>query len=518
MAIDPRLAHAYQWFFDTSDGTFNPPDDFPSSSAWVRFYLEGPGNESGYSETTLISRLSRWRKGEHLPIGRGARTDIHGKGAVLAEPVQGEASEPRYLVADGKYHFENTAHGPFSIPVDAVDDIAFWYSRKGADWSSRTIKAEISRKYDYDLAHWKWLVITKRLRIYKDGNIFSEWTWENTPPGEREQMVEERMAEKAKFAPTLIEQAAQRQRQKDFKEVIVRDQRRQLFVETFYQALHEYAGPNPLGGRRLPFRTPRPGAPDNLVAYLADLHYGAKVEYLPATMSYDTEILRRQLADAAEEINAMGANQVTIVILGDLIESWTGNNKPSTWLSLERGKYGARAMWGVTDLIIEFLSNVRNLRRIRGIPGNHDRGAVKKEDEPVGQIALAIYEYLKRHTPYDVESADMVLSEVIEGVNHIWGHGDYDFMKSKKGKEWFTAQILKYGKSGMYNQVVSAHFHTLQTRHDDLYYQHMTVPPMIPGSKYASGFGASSNPRVAITTFSRGRPYHHFAPVGELPG
>lgn len=503
-----KLLEVYRWFEQQSDGAFVPPEGW-TVRQWIRYYYQQVPDAPTYAESTLMERIHKWKTGQRLPSGAG-RHDAH-----LFDDNRADPPEPTWAVEDGWYVFDKTNHGPFRIEVEAVDHMAFLYASKGADWTARSIRAEIERLYEREFPLWQWNVVKARLQLYKDGNIFSSHTWDNTPPEQREAMVAAKMRELTKHAPNLIEKKYRHELHGRYKRVIEGQTRAEFFLEAFTEALIDEVGTNPLGSRKLPYHHKRPEAPGVAVISMADLHYGLRFDDLPRTLSYSTDVLRAELLRAAQRINAIGAGEVHIAIMGDLIESATGLNKRTTALALERGQYGAKAMYGCLDLIIEFLAAIRNLRKVKGVTGNHDRFSPNKEDDPLGQLGLAMYEYLSRHTPYEIDYDSLIVHEDYGLVRMIWVHGDDRILSTKAGKDEIYARLFKHGRPGAYNQVHSAHLHHLAVPKDDLIFQHISVPSLVTSADYAHRSGWDSNPRIMATTFvEEGWPENRFIPVG----
>jgi len=191
-------------------------------------------------------------------------------------------------------------------------------------------------------------------------------------------------------------------------------------------------------------------------AILADLHAGAYIDGLVKTRDFSIPILIDYLEQAAYKINHNSPKEVNILILGDLIESFTGLNHKNSWKGLQKGMIGAEVIKFTAKILHEkFLSKILNLKKVKIVAGNHDR-LTSDSAEDVDGGAADLIAYALELMGYDVEFHPTVISTEIDGINYILLHGQKGISKkSTKDICW------DYGVQGMFNVVLEGHLHSL---------------------------------------------------------
>jgi hypothetical protein len=237
-------------------------------------------------------------------------------------------------------------------------------------------------------------------------------------------------------------------------------------------------------------RTPEPYLQECIVATITDLHIGAFVEGLRATKDYNNEILRGYLKRAAELINAHGAKEVHVNILGDLIESFTGLNHPNSWKSMQYGMYGVTVVKESHLILLEFLCSIHNLAQVNGVGGNHDRPTASNKEESNGEIAELIFWVLEKSMPSIKFTYNHTLNaQVIDGLNYILVHGDKAHSKDNK----IGTLVFNHGKQDMFNLVLAGHLHSRITGCDSGMYRKITAPSIFTGNSYSDDLGFNGN-------------------------
>ena len=84
----------------------------------------------------------------------------------------------------------------------------------------------------------------------------------------------------------------------------------------------------------------QPGT-NQCVLVLSDFHIGAQVDAIGNTPSFSTKDVVSRLQEVATNVNSRKYNKVTVCLLGDFIESFTGISHESTWKELEKDGYGS---------------------------------------------------------------------------------------------------------------------------------------------------------------------------------
>lgn len=188
---------------------------------------------------------------------------------------------------------------------------------------------------------------------------------------------------------------------------------------------------------------------------IADIHAGAYIDGLIKTKDYSIPILVDYLEQIAYKLNRQNAKEVNVLILGDLIESFTGLNHKNSWKGLQKGMIGAEVIKFTAKILHEKLfSKVNNLGKIKIVAGNHDRLTSDKTEDVDGGAADLIA-YALELMGYDVEFNSLVVVTEIDGINYILLHGDKGISKKT------TEQICwMYGKQGVFNVILEGHLHS----------------------------------------------------------
>ena len=231
-----------------------------------------------------------------------------------------------------------------------------------------------------------------------------------------------------------------------------------------------------------------------LVAHIADLHFGAYVDSLVKTKPYSIDILAKLLSNTKDVINSHKSKEVTINIVGDLIESFTGLNHINSWKGLQKGMIGANVVKLCVQVLHQYLlSGIENLKCIKIVAGNHDRLTSNKAEDTDGGVADLIAWGLSM-LGYEVDFHPYVISFEVDNVNYVSHHGDKSFSK-KKTKEI----IWDYGKQGLYNVSVSGHLHSFGVKDDSVDSRAIVCPSLFTGNAYSEHLGYTSNSGFMIT-------------------
>jgi UDP-2,3-diacylglucosamine pyrophosphatase LpxH len=213
-----------------------------------------------------------------------------------------------------------------------------------------------------------------------------------------------------------------------------------------------------------------------LVVVISDLHIGAIMQGDRLIEDYNVNICVEKLEQIASYVNAK-KQPVYIVMLGDIIESFTGKNKQDTWKQIEL--HGAKAALTAFDVLWHFLSSLHSLKGMYLIGGNHDRITDDKKDDNQSQVMELLYGMFKRMTTVNVEYDPLILTPMIDDIQYLFMHGD-KLIKKKNAAEI----VLDYGEQTLFNLLVSGHLHSRIVRQDKLRFRDITVPSIVTGSNY----------------------------------
>jgi len=249
----------------------------------------------------------------------------------------------------------------------------------------------------------------------------------------------------------------------------------------------------------------------NAVAHIADLHVGADIEPKRNLPGYNIEILEKKLDDVATEINAEKAKNVTVVINGDLIETFTGLNHINSWKNIDkRYGYGTKATIMATEIITRFIEKVNNIGELILISGNHDRVTSNNNEDVTGEVVHWVHYVLQARfgNNFKVTWESDVASRLIDGCGFIFTHGH--LLLSKKNPELL---INQYGFPGVFNLVSMAHLHTRKILADSMMYRVQHCPSMFTGNDYSKGLGFTTLSGFTFMTVKWGYPVTKDIPI-----
>ena len=404
------------------------------------------------------------------------------KQTVQVEVEGGETWE----VKNGKYIWQ-TKHGIINLAVEFIDQLFFEYSQHGRNYDSTRIRNK------HNLKPWEWNSIKSRLQLYKNANIFSPYTWDNTPLSEREGMVAAKITHKLQDSGHVVTDQYNKALQKAYKAELEKGNKAKFFGDELKAELLTHL---PIIEKYRISRIPEPYLTDCIVATIADLHVGAFVEGLRATKDYNNEILRGYLKKTAERINRYGAKEVHINILGDLIESFTGLNHPNSWKSMQYGMYGVRVVKEAHAIILEFLCSINNLVQVNGVGGNHDRPTASNKEENNGEIAELIFWVLEKSMPTIKFTYHHTMNkQIIDNICYLLTHGDCVFSSDNK----IGDLLYEHGQQDMFTLVLRAHRHTRITVKDAKNSRVINVAAQITGNNHSDRLGYNGNAGFLVT-------------------
>ena len=286
-----------------------------------------------------------------------------------------------------------------------------------------------------------------------------------------------------------------------------------------YQLLCDYLHTQPVNLVQQAANAPGKNAAHG-VAAIGDLHVGANVKAILNTPDYNIDKLLIYLTHCADLINAHGYRAVSVFILGDIIESFTGLNHKNSWQELEL--YGIEAVKAAYKLITTwFLSKISNLQQIYIVGGNHDRTTESMDLDVRGGVANMLA-FMLAEKGYTVEFHPLLIEATIDNLHYIATHGNFTLSRQDAGQTLF-----KHGKQDKYNIILQAHKHTREGARgmskkpvnytefktvelDDLNYRKLTIAPMITGNYYSQTLGFNSNAGFTLIENSgTGKPIIH---------
>ena len=398
---------------------------------------------------------------------RWMMSDVHKQ----SEPLQsGKVENLTWRVIDSDYVWD-TIHGAIKIPVESVDEMFFQYSRHGMNKSSTQMMQ------DWGLEPWEWHSLKSRLRLYKDAHIFSPYTVEITPLADMEQMVERKMSDLYQKTHVIVEKAYNRQTLQEARKIIYQEQKKRVIADQVVDALESELASIKV---HVPQVTVKDSKIERLYVVISDLHIGIEGK---------EPIIRDRLSMVAEEVLSLSPKAVSVIILGDIIESFTGTNKNDTWQNLSLRGFGSQIVMTAVDIITGFVATFASLdAECYCVPGNHDRMTSSKKDDPVGQIGLLIYEFCRRLLPgvqFYIEP-DVCSFPIDDRHDFVALHGDKGFSR-KTGLE-----IKSLYGTREYTLVLRGHYHHRQIQSDTDVVRYITVPGIVGETPYSESIGERS--------------------------
>lgn len=235
-----------------------------------------------------------------------------------------------------------------------------------------------------------------------------------------------------------------------------------------------------------------------IVVVIADTHIGALSEDLKLIPDYNAEVCREYLRQVASEANSY-QRPVTVFHLGDIIESFSGRNKKDTWKQIEM--HGAKVALTAYDILDEFFDSLDYFQECYFLGGNHDRITDSAEESTDGEVAELIHGIFQRVGKYMTHFDRLIHTPVVDDIQYILTHGD-----KKISNQETTKTIWEFGSQGLFNMVLSAHWHHRRFHEEGSDYRNMTVPAIVPGNDFEERNGYTSTPGFLIIEQRNGKP------------
>lgn len=403
------------------------------------------------------------------------------------------SGKDKYEIVDDHYVWNTKRAGTIKLSIKQANQLFSEYSVYGLNMSQE----EVRRKHGFTIPEWN--SIKSTLWLYKKSHIFSPYTADNTPQNELQEMMTDALEKKYTDQNGLIEDEYRKYTLKQYKKIIKKYQVDKFASKEFLDDLHSMM-PNHKVINVKEYAS-RAEDPDEIFASIADLHVGAKTIGLKLTPDFDLKILNARLADAAIAINAQKGKKVTIGVLGDLIESFTGLNHENSWQSMEFGAYGAKAVVMAFETLSTFFDQINNLKTIKLIGGNHDRSTSNNKIDRKTTVAEIVFFMLQQKygTIYNLEYDTMVLTHDLgEKIKLILAHGDRRILK--KAGTSLDSKVIEFGDKEKFNVILTGHLHSRGVNEDKVHYRWYKVPSIFSGNFYSEENGWNALPGMMIIT------------------
>lgn len=386
----------------------------------------------------------------------------------------------KYEVKNGKVRWQYK-RGEIVISLDDLDQIFYQYSKHGLNMS----QVQVQNEHGFDALQWQSLKRT--FDLVKDSDVFSPYSLSQVTGKQACKMIADKIAEKhnPKNMRAVVAYEDRKQTKKAYEKAIKRvadlDYRFQIF-ET--ELLDYVSSAKPVKVRK----TDAKKIPHGLI-HVCDIHGGASVKPKFNLPAYNWKVLIQRLAQVAVDANAKGAAKQTVVINGDLIESFTGLNHINSWKGLtDNNGYGIDAVVEITKVLADWLQTIDNVHEVIVISGNHDRVTSSNKEDVEGQVAKIVAHTLRVQFQGQVTVTwdELIVRRKIGGVGFLFVHGDKALARKT------TALINQYGYKGCYNVVVIGHLHSRNVVSDCLDHRVIYSPPIFSGNPYARNGGWST--------------------------
>lgn len=390
--------------------------------------------------------------------------------------------EPKFTVSGENISWKYK-RGVIELTVDTLDQIFYEYSKHGLNMSA----VQVQNKNGFDALQWQ--SVKRTFDLVKDSDVFSPYSLSLVDKKSACDMIASKIAEKysPKNMRDVIVHEDNKQKHKAYSKAIKVAEKAEYERQQFENGLLEYITASklaPLVKRTADVKC------GNAIVHIADLHVGADIEAERNLPAYNAKVLEKKLAEVALDANSRKAKSVTLIINGDLIETFTGLNHINSWKNIDKKYgYGVNATIQAIEILTKFISSVNNVTEVVLTSGNHDRSVSNNKEDTKGEIVQWVHyvlnarfgNHMKLSWHYDVATRE------IDGCGIVATHGH--LLLSKKNPEMI---VNNYGMVGKFNLVIMAHLHTRKILADGLTHRVIHAPSMFTGNDYSKGLGFSS--------------------------
>jgi predicted phosphodiesterase len=405
---------------------------------------------------------------------------------------EAETPEIQYI-GDQSVTLDLPEQGWRTFTEEEVNDLFLYFSSKGHDFT------QIQMMNEFGYSPRDWSRVKNHFNIYKKSNVFAPFSFELIPVEQREQAVTERLKVVFDNPNHVIDRSYTKALQQSLKKQLSDIARERAVEKNFLAELaNEFSSSQtPEITQRVDFNSEL----DDLFVAVSDIHINSRVEGLKDTQDYNNEICAKYLDQVANAANAKKANEVTVLLNGDIIESVTGKNHPDVFTEMEHGSTYAKGIKNAVIILSEFLSKIVNLKNVLVISGNHDRLTSSNHEDATGGAAELIYEFLNvMLTSTEVIYHPKVLTHSTEHLNIICSHGDK--LAKVKPEEIF----FRYGSRDKFNFYLTGHYHNRSIKMDCKHGRHISLPSIFSGNTYSDHAGWSSDPGYVLIYTEFGKP------------
>ena len=409
-----------------------------------------------------------------------------------------EKEQPQFRVVGDSIVWDYK-RGEITLSVEDLDHIFYEYSKHGLNMS----QVQVQNKHGLDALQWQ--SFKRTFDLVKDSDVFSPYSLSLVSDKAACDMIAQKIGEKynPKNMRAVIAYESDKQRGKALDKVIKESASRDYEWQVLSNALLEYTSE----AKAVKVRKTAPTKGIPAYAHICDIHGGAEIKASRGLQAYNYQVIEKRLKAIAEDINSKQPTEVTLGLNGDFIETFTGLNHINSWQGIAKTDgYGQDALIRVTEILVQFISQVNNVKEVLLTSGNHDRITSSNKEDVDGGVAKLVFVMLKARFNglVDIDWDADVITRKIGGVGIIQTHGHLNMAKN-------AANLVKrYGYKGCYNLVMKAHLHSLIIKDDNEDYRDVVNPSIFTGNPYSKKGGWGSRSGYSYTEFQDKLPQQTF--------
>lgn len=414
-----------------------------------------------------------------------------------------EKDEPKFIVSGENISWKYK-RGVIEITIETLDNLFYQYSKHGLNMSA----VQCQNALGFDALQWQ--SVKRTFDLVKDSGVFSPYSLSLVSNKDKCDMIASKIAEKYsdKNLRAIVAYEDNKQTKKAYEKAVKDSAKVDYKRQQFEHGLLEYITASKVAPLVKKTADVKCG---HAIVHIADLHVGADIEAERNLPAYNAVILEKKLAEVATDVNSRKAKSITLVINGDLIETFTGLNHINSWKNIDKKYgYGVNATIQAIEILTKFISSVNNVKEVVLTSGNHDRHSANSQEDVTGEVVQWVHyvldarfnNHMKLTWQHDVASI------LVDNCGIVATHGHLGL--SKKNPELLVNQ---YGFVGKFNLVLMGHLHTRKILADSMMYRVIHAPSMFTGNDYSKGLGFTSLSGYLFITVKNGLPIVTDVPI-----
>ena len=393
-----------------------------------------------------------------------------------------EKTDEKYTV-QGDMVTWDYKRGVIELTIETLDHTFYQYSKHGLNMSA----VQVQNSLGFDALQWQ--SFKRTFDLVKDSDVFSPYSLSLVSGKQKCDMIASKIAEKYddKNLRQVIAYEDNKQTKKAYEKAVKESAKGDYKRQLFENGLLEYITASKVAPLVKKTADVKCG---HAIVHVADLHVGADIEAERNLPAYNAVILEKKLSEVATDVNSRKAKSITLVINGDLIETFTGLNHINSWKNIDKKYgYGVNATIQAIEILTKFISSVNNVKEVVLTSGNHDRVTTDNKEDVTGEVVQWVHYVLNARFENHMTLTwhKDVATREIDNCGFVFTHGHLAL--SKKNPELL---VNNYGMIGKFNLVIMAHLHTRKILADGLTHRVIHAPSMFTGNDYSKGLGFSS--------------------------